>query len=391
MEGVMKDLRGKLVIGAALLSSSWALGQEPRAPAPGADTTDAVPAASANALPTSGSSYGVMGEFFSRRRSRAPAPATPAAVTPSPAAPANAVPTSPPPPAPVWPEEKSAPVAAPAGATLPPLRELTSTAPSKPADMTAPAPSSAEPAPFAAGDIARVSTRDLTTNASLTAIPQGLAGMTLTTDARTTTVAPLHLINSRRFKLHYALKDAPGSACGVDLWCTADGRTWHRHDGSSGQSPYPIGVAEDGVYGITLRARLAGGSSVPPQPGEAPQVWVEVDSTRPIVRLVDVREGTVAGARSVSLRWESADKNLESRPVSLSFAEQPQGPWRPITGNLDSSGTYVWQLPLDVPPRLFMRVEARDRAGNVGTAQTPEPLVTAAPSVAIVGIEADGS
>ena len=46
-------------------------------------------------------------------------------------------------------------------------------------------------------------------------------------------------------------------------------------------------------------------------------------------------------------------------------------------------------LPPNAPPRLYVRVEAADLAGNVGTAQTPEAVLldTSRPRVEIRNVE----
>ena len=53
----------------------------------------------------------------------------------------------------------------------------------------------------------------------------------------------------------------------------------------------------------------------------------------------------------------------------------------------------MWE-PIELPKRIYVRVEARDKAGNVGFAQTPQAICGAAPdptaSVLDVKSEEDG-
>src|SRR5213078_124633 len=87
----------------------------------------------------------------------------------------------------------------------------------------------------------------------------------------------------------------------------------------------------------------------PPQVGDPPQVWVEVDLTRPTVQLTDanVVRGTESGR--VAITWKATDKNLGRQPISLSYAAEPTGPWTSIANNLENSGRFVWQLESTVP------------------------------------------
>ena len=89
------------------------------------------------------------------------------------------------------------------------------------------------------------------------------------------------------------------------------------------------------------------------------------------------------------MSWTATDKNLGPQPITLSYAEYADGPWTPIAAKVENTGRYVWQVPKTAFPRFLIRVEAMDLAGNVGAAQTPEPisLDLAQPVVSILAIE----
>src|SRR5262249_59995288 len=93
----------------------------------------------------------------------------------------------------------------------------------------------------------------------------------------------------------------------VELWYTrSDGRNWQKYDERvNPQSPYVyvVEVNDEGLYGFTLVARnRAGFGEQPPKVGDSPQVWVEVDLTKPVVRLqgVDVGRGQDAGNLTIT-------------------------------------------------------------------------------------------
>ncbi|HEX4608749.1 MAG TPA: hypothetical protein VH092_11150, partial [Urbifossiella sp.] len=69
------------------------------------------------------------------------------------------------------------------------------------------------------------------------------------------------------------------------------------------------------------------------------------------------------------------------------------GPWRPVAGTGDgpviqagavgqtaprrvaNTGRYAWRVPAGLPPRVYLKVTARDAAGNATEQVTREPLL----------------
>jgi len=186
---------------------------------------------------------------------------------------------------------------------------------------------------------------------------------------------PLRIVNSKRISLNYKIDgEGPSGVSVVELWYTQDGRNWQEHGKDpTHRSPYVVDVPGEGVYGFTLVARSGVGiGEQPPRAGDMPQVWVEVDLTKPVVRLLSVDVGKGSASGTLAIAWSATDKNLGPQPITLSFAEQPDGPWTPITPTpVENSGRYSWRMPPGVPYQFLVRVEAVDKAGNVGVDQTP--------------------
>jgi hypothetical protein len=218
------------------------------------------------------------------------------------------------------------------------------------------------------------------------------------TDATTNGAPPrapagpeIRQVNSKRISLDYEVKDGGTAApTEVELWCTRDGRTWKKMETLPHSKPPCIAEVEDeDLYGFTLVVHQAGTPGNAPTQGDRPQVWVEVDVTKPTVWLLGVKAGKGPEGRQVAISWKAADKNLSSRPVTLSFAPKPEGPWLPFASQLENTGHYLWQVPRDVPAHYLVRVEAVDQAGNIGTAQTPQLVGEdpALPTAAILKVE----
>jgi hypothetical protein len=203
------------------------------------------------------------------------------------------------------------------------------------------------------------------------------------------------LVNSKRIALNYEIKDkGPSGVSAIELWFTQDinGRSWQKWKEEDGKSPPPfvVDVHGEGLYGFTLVVRSGVGlGDRPPQVGDQPQVWVEVDLNKPVARLTAVDVGRGQDSGRLTMRWTANDKNLGPQPITLSYAESADGPWKPMAANLDNNGSYVWHMPQDVPYQFLVKVEATDRAGNVGSDQTPKPVVVdlLQPKGVILGVE----
>jgi hypothetical protein len=191
----------------------------------------------------------------------------------------------------------------------------------------------------------------------------------------------VRIVNNKRININYKLEEVGKSGIAViELWWTRDGHSWTKYNERANPepgAPYTLEVSDEGLYGFTLVARnKAGFGESPPGVGDAPQIWVEVDLTKPVVRLLGVDVGrTGADKGNLTITYSAADKNLERRPITISYAEKPDGTWTPIARNEENIGRYVWRMPDDVPYQFYVRVEAADRAGNSGTADSTAPVI----------------
>jgi hypothetical protein len=181
----------------------------------------------------------------------------------------------------------------------------------------------------------------------------------------------IQMIASKRFRLNYAI-DAidPSGVARVDLWMTRDGgATWKSwgHDPDN-QSPFPVEVEEEGRYGFRIVIHSQDGlTGRGPSRGDSPDINVQVDTQAPLTQIVSVPYGRASEAGRLIVNYRVNDPHLTLRPISLFFATNPQGPWTPIDEGLRNDGRYVWKPTANVPDRVFLRLDALDRAGNRGT------------------------
>ncbi len=191
------------------------------------------------------------------------------------------------------------------------------------------------------------------------------------------TSAPIRMVNTKRVTLNYELKDMDNSGIsGVELWRTRDAHSWERGEiVAQTNHSFSVEVKDEGLHGFTLLARNgADAGKEGPIPGDQPQVWVMVDFTKPVVQITGVEVAHSGKNSNIQIHWTARDKNLGFRPITLSYAEQSDGPWTKIAAGVENSGQYEWQPPAGAPHHVFVRVEAADMAGNVASVQTPNAL-----------------
>ncbi len=190
--------------------------------------------------------------------------------------------------------------------------------------------------------------------------------------------APVRQSNQRSLALNDEGKTGPPGVGMVQLWMSSeDGGTWIKTgEVTDAKPPFPIELPpEDGLYGFILVVRSKAGLGRPdPKPGEPPDVRVELDTTPPEGELSKV-EADPRRKDLLFLVWKAKDKNLAPAPITLKWTDKPGGEWRNIAENIPNTGKYAWTMPEGLPYQVYLRMEIRDLAGNVGEAVSEEPVV----------------
>jgi hypothetical protein len=193
------------------------------------------------------------------------------------------------------------------------------------------------------------------------------------------------LVGSRTFALEYELDDTAGQGVSnVELWGTRDGgqswRPYTRDDDN--RSPLIVTVDEEGLFGFRIVVEGSqAASSARPTAGDLPELWVAVDLQHPVAELTAIEPGNGNLANHLIFRWRAKDDNLGERPISLFYSSHPVGPWSAIATNLENTGDYAWRVERHVPTRFYVRLEARDTAGNPAAFVTRDPIEFTPPPV----------
>jgi hypothetical protein len=182
-------------------------------------------------------------------------------------------------------------------------------------------------------------------------------------------------VKNRTFQLNYKLENVgPSRVKGVEVWYTQDTRSWTKYTSDApAEGPFSMTAAGEGRWGFTLRPLSGVGlATEEPRPGDQPQIWVEVDETPPAVKLLDVTVGTGPETGKLTVRWSATDAFLRTQPITIAYATEPKGPWTPLATRLNNDGFWVGRCDPEakLPYQFYLKVEALDEAGNVGSAVT---------------------
>lgn len=201
------------------------------------------------------------------------------------------------------------------------------------------------------------------------------------------------VIHTTSFNLGYALDQVGPSGVGaVDLYITEDnGRSWfHYGSDPDKSSPFTVSLRKSGQYGFSIRARSGIGLSIdPPIPGDLPDTMIVIDTVPPRPKLNSFQQGLGPAHNQLQINWTLIENDLPAQPVLLSYAYSPTGPWEPISGWVENSGRYLWTVDTRITSPIFIRIEARDLAGNVAHVDSEQaiPIDLTKPTARIVDIE----
>ncbi len=201
-------------------------------------------------------------------------------------------------------------------------------------------------------------------------------------------------VASRAFEVDYDLRaHAAVGIATVELWGTLDqGATWEKWgEDPDKKSPMEIRVLEEGLFGF--RMVVVGGHGLAtrrPGPGDSADVWIQVDTTRPAVRFLAAQFGTGDETGALVLRYQAEDDYLADRPIKILMGPTAEGPWVTVSADQPVRDSFLLRGDPSMPPSVYLRIEAVDRAGNVGghTLDAPVDLEGLVPQGRIQGVRA---
>jgi len=184
---------------------------------------------------------------------------------------------------------------------------------------------------------------------------------------------PLHYFTNKRVVMirqpsGYTPEEVPR----VAVWWTDDNGFHWQKAGYFGrqQSYFPFEAKDDGDYGI----RFVGPGQAPAEPvGPEPERVYHVDTALPEVDVrIEPEQTWYRVGEAVKVFWRAGDAHLVENPVRigvLSDFSAGKGGMEELQRELVDEGSITYKIPSEaLDHELRIRVDATDRAGNVGIA-----------------------
>jgi hypothetical protein len=155
-----------------------------------------------------------------------------------------------------------------------------------------------------------------------------------------------------------------------------NGKTWSKWgEDEDRESPFDIRVDEEGMFGF--RVVIVGSNLIAsnqPRAGDPADAWIYVDTKAPDVKIISAVYGAGEESGHLVIDYSCADDGLIDRPISISFSERRDGPWTTVASGLKNTGRYLWPAEPNLPKRIYLRIEAVDRAANIGVYRLDLPV-----------------
>ncbi len=183
---------------------------------------------------------------------------------------------------------------------------------------------------------------------------------------------------SRAFSLDYSVEALGGSALAdVELWGTEDGgREWQKWGSDPDRvSPFDVQVGNDGLFGF--RMVIVGTNGVVsnrPREGDAADVWINVDTSLPVVKITRAVYGEGPEDGLLVIDYNCEDGHLVERPIALSYSERLDGPWTEVANGLANTGLYLWKAAPNLPDKIYLKIDCVDKSGNIGSHRLDLPI-----------------
>jgi hypothetical protein len=166
-----------------------------------------------------------------------------------------------------------------------------------------------------------------------------------------------------------------------ELWYRSnDGKAWgawQKH-GINFNKDTPITWAPaEGHWQIYLRKILTSGLAmdVPTEATKGHQEFI-IDRSNPVVAIKFPAVGAkLKGGERYTITWDAQDAHLRTNPITITYSRDGKGSWETIASAIPNSGSFEWTVPRDMTTTGVVRVEAADKATNIGGTETTGILV----------------
>lgn len=177
---------------------------------------------------------------------------------------------------------------------------------------------------------------------------------------------------------------APDGLASTELWFQGhDGAkwgSWQKHAQVFAKDTPVVWAPPEGRWQIYLRpiksSGIAGADpSKEPEKVKAQREFI-IDRSAPQVAVTfPASKAKLRGGDKYTVTWTAADPYLLNAPITLKWSRDGSGTFETVASGLANNGTFEWTVPRDMTQTGVLRVEAGDKAGNVGNAESTAILV----------------
>lgn len=168
-----------------------------------------------------------------------------------------------------------------------------------------------------------------------------------------------------------------------ELWYrNHDGKawaTWQKHGQAFGKEAPIVWTPPEGHWQVYVRKILTSGLSAPEPTSDIklpPQSQFIIDRTPPTVGIgYPPAKTKLRGGGTYTVRWEANDPHLKATPITIRFSRDGKSAGDVVTSAIGNTGSYEWTVPRDMTTAGVLRIEALDKAGNLGSAEAANLLV----------------
>lgn len=155
---------------------------------------------------------------------------------------------------------------------------------------------------------------------------------------------------------------------------------WQKHSQVFPKGSPVVWAPAEGRWQIHLQVVLTSGYETP-DPSKSPEQIKPhkefiIDRSAPQVAVTfPAAKAKLRGGDKYTVTWTAADSYLRNAPIAIKWSLDGSGSFATVAENLPNSGNFEWTVPRDMTQTGVLRVEAGDKAGNVGLAEATGILV----------------
>lgn len=161
-----------------------------------------------------------------------------------------------------------------------------------------------------------------------------------------------------------------------ELWYRSfDGKAWSawQKHGQAFSKDAPITwAAPEAHWQVYIRKVLTSGLAMP-EPGAETKVHGEfiIDRSAPAVAVkFPATKAILAGGAKYTVTWDATDPYLRGAPVAVKWSRDGKAEGETVATAIPNSGSFEWTVPRDMTTSGVLRIEALDKAGNLGAAES---------------------